>query len=263
MHINLFKYFFSCFFNAVFDSCFSTEVLPEGMYQLYLHEIVTELHEAFHESSFLAFNFREGEKRSQFAEIMCGYDVTVLDYPRQYEGCPLLPLSLVHHFLRVCEHWLSLGNQHNIILLHCERGGWSLLAFTLASFLVYRKLHSGEKKTLEMIYREAPKGLLQLLSPLNPLPSQLRYLQYISRRNISPEWPPPERSLSLDCLILRAIPKFDNQKGCRPIVRIFGRNLLSKDGLSTQMLYSMPKKHKNLRHYSQVQTIDAYFGLSM
>lgn len=239
--------------SAVFDSCFSTEVLPEGIYQLYLHEIITELHEEFPESSFLAFNFREGEKRSQFAEILCEYDVTVMDYPRQYEGCPLLPLSLIHHFLRVSESWLSVGNCQNVVLLHCERGGWSLLAFVLASFLVFRKLHSGEKKTLEMVYREGPRGLLQLLSPLNPFPSQLRYLQYISRRNISPEWPPPERPLSLDCLILRAIPRFDNQKGCRPIIRVFGRNLLSKDGLSTQMLYSMHKKGRHVRHYRQVR----------
>ncbi|EYU29102.1 hypothetical protein MIMGU_mgv1a0004991mg, partial [Erythranthe guttata] len=205
----------------VFDSCFSTEVLPEGIYQLYLHEIITELHEEFPESSFLAFNFREGEKRSQFAEILCEYDVTVMDYPRQYEGCPLLPLSLIHHFLRVSESWLSVGNCHNVVLLHCERGGWPLLAFVLASFLVFRKLHSGERKTLEMVYREGPRGLLQLLSPLNPFPSQLRYLQYVSRRNISPEWPPPERPLSLDCLILRAIPRFDGQKGCRPIIRVY------------------------------------------
>ncbi|KAM5573727.1 formin-like protein 14 [Rosa sericea] len=234
----------------VFDSCFSTEVLPEGMYQIYLHEIVTELHEEFPESSFLAFNFREGEKRSQFAEILCEYDVTVMDYPRQYEGCPLLPLSLIQHFLRVCESWLLLGKQQNVILLHCERGGWPLLAFLLASFLIFRKLHSGERKTLDIVHREAPKGFLQLLSPLNPLPSQLRYLQYVARRNIAPEWPPPERALSLDCVILRAIPNFDSQNGCTPIIRIFGRNYLSKGGLSTQMLFSMPRK-KTLRNYRQ------------
>ncbi|XP_059445273.1 formin-like protein 14 [Corylus avellana] len=236
----------------VFDSCFSTEVLPDGMYQIYLHEIITELHEEFPDSSFLAFNFREGEKRSQFAEILCEYDVTVIEYPRQYEGCPLLPLSLIQHFLRVCESWLSLGNQQNIIVLHCERGGWPLLAFLLASFLIFRKLHSGERRTLEIVHREAPKGFLQLLSPLNPFPSQLRYLQYVARRNIAPEWPPPERALSLDCIILRAIPSFDSQNGCRPIIRIFGRNLHSKGGLSTEMLFSMAKKKKKiLRHYGQ------------
>ncbi|KAI9083832.1 hypothetical protein K1719_034090 [Acacia pycnantha] len=236
----------------VFDSCFSTEALPDGMYQIYLHEIITELHEEFPDSSFFAFNFREGEKRSQFAEILCEYDVTVMDYPRQYEGCPILPVSLVQHFLRVCESWLSLGNHQNVILLHCERGGWPLLGFLLASFLIYRRLHSGERKTLEMVHREAPKGFLQLFSPLNPLPSQLRYVQYVARRNIAPEWPPPERALSLDCLILRAIPSFDSQNGCRPMIRIFGRNFLSKGGLSTQMLYSMQKKKKTLRHYRQV-----------
>ncbi|XP_057478157.1 formin-like protein 14 isoform X2 [Actinidia eriantha] len=172
-----------------------------------------------------------------------------MDYPRQYEGCPLLPLSLVHHFLRVSESWLSDWNHQNVILLHCERGGWPLLAFLLSSFLIFRKLHTGERKTLEIVHREAPKGLLQLLSPLNPFPSQIRYLQYVSRRNISPEWPPPERALSLDCLILRAIPSFDNQNGCRPLVRIFGRNLLSKGGLTTQMLFSMSKKNKSIRYY--------------
>lgn len=237
---------------AVFDTCFSTDVLRDGIYQIYLHEVINELREAFPDSSILAFNFREGQKRSLFAETLCGYDVVVLDYPRQYEGCPILPLSLVHHFLRVSDGWLSGRNQHNIILLHCERGGWPLLAFLLASILIFRKLHSGERKTLEMVHREAPKGFLKLLSPLNPFASQLRYLQYVSRRNLSPEWPPPERTLSLDCLILRGIPSYDNPKGCRPAIRIFGRNLYNKDGLSTQMLFSMSDKKKSLRHYQQV-----------
>lgn len=87
---------------AVFDSCFTTEVLPEEMYQLYLHEIITELHEEFPESSFLAFNFREGEKRSQFAEILCEYDVTVMDYPRHYEGCPLSPTNIFNPSFPSC-----------------------------------------------------------------------------------------------------------------------------------------------------------------
>lgn len=238
----------------VFDSCFSTEVLPDGIYQMYLHEIVTELHEEFPDSSFLAINFREGEKRSQLAEILCEYDVTVFDYPRQYEGCPLLPLSLIQHFLRLCESWLMCGNHRNIILLHCERGGWPLLAFLLASLLIFRKLHSGERKTLEIVHREAPKGYLQLFSPLNPFPSQLRYLQYVARRNIAPEWPPPERALSLDCVILRAIPSFDSQQGCRPVIRIFGRSLHSKDGFSSKMLFSMAKKKRSIRHYCQADS---------
>ncbi|KAF9597349.1 hypothetical protein IFM89_017252 [Coptis chinensis] len=198
----------------VFDSCFSTEVLPDEVYQIYLHEIINDLHEEHADSSFLAFNFREGGRRSQFAEILCEYDVTIIDYPRQYEGVPFFHC-----------HWFSIS---------CVN------------------LHSGEQKTLEIVHREAPKGLLQLFSPLNPYPSQLRYLQYVSRRNISREWPPAERAISLDCIILRAIPSFDSQNGCRPIIRIFGRNLIGKGGLSAQMLFSMSKKKKSIRHYRQV-----------
>ncbi|KAF8657024.1 hypothetical protein HU200_060358 [Digitaria exilis] len=234
----------------VFDSCFSTEVLPQGMYPVYLNEILTELHEENVESSFLAINFRDGDKRSQFADILREYNIPVIDYPRHFEGCPVLPLSLIQHFLRVCEHWLSSGDNKNIILLHCERGSWPLLAFLLSCLLIYKKLHGAEHKTLDIIYREAPKGFLQLFSALNPMPSQLRYMQYVARRNISPEWPPMERALSLDCLILRAIPCFDSDNGCRPLVRIFGRNLLGKNGSMTNMIFTMPKK-KSLRHYRQ------------
>lgn len=244
--------------HVVFDSCFSTEVLPTGMYNLYLHETITELHEEFPESSFLAFNFREGSKRSQFADAICEFEITTIEYPRHYEGCPILPLSLIQHFLRVCDNWLSYGNNQNIILIHCERGGWPLLAFLLACLLIFRKVHSGEQKTLDIVHREAPRGFIQLFCALNPLPSQLRYLQYVARRNISPEWPPVERALSLDCLILRAVPSFDPVNGCRPLVRIFGRSVLGKRGGATDMLFSMPKK-KSLRHYRQVIFIMTLF----
>jgi len=249
------------FFFSVFDSCFSTEALPEGMYQLYLRQILSDLHEDFPESSFLALNFRDGDTRSRFSRLLCDLDATVIDYPKQYEGCPLLPLSLLHHFLRLCD--TCLADPAAVILFHCERGGWPLLAFLLAAFLVFRKAQSGERKILEMVHREAPKGLLPLLSALNPMPSQLRYVQYVARRNIGAEWPPPERALSLDCVILRGVPGFDGGNGCRPFFRIFGRNLLSKGGLSTQMIYNMHKKKKILRHYRQVVCVCVCCGLSL
>ncbi|CAL9244453.1 unnamed protein product, partial [Arabidopsis halleri] len=58
----------------VFDSCFCTEVLADSLYQIFLHEVINDLHEEFPESSFLAFNFRQGEKkkrvgRSELAEV--------------------------------------------------------------------------------------------------------------------------------------------------------------------------------------------------
>ncbi|TYI53880.1 hypothetical protein E1A91_D11G037600v1 [Gossypium mustelinum] len=162
----------------------------------------------------------EGDRRSRISDILSEYDMTVMDYPRQYEGCPLLPLEMIHHFLRSSDSWLSLEGQQNVLLMHCERGGWPVLAFMLASLLLYRKQYSGEQKTLEMVYKQAPRDLLKLLSPLNPRPSHLRYLQYISRRNLSSDWPPTSPR-DLDCIILRVLPLFEGGEGCRPQVPYF------------------------------------------
>lgn len=184
MYIILFKWFaLNLSLPAVFDCCFSTDVWEGNEYKVYIGGIVGQLREQFLDASFLVFNFREGEKQSLIANILSEYDMTVMDYPRQYEGCPLLTMETIHHFLRSSESWLSLSHK-NVLLLHCERGGWLVLAFMLAALLIYRKQYTGEHKTLDMIYKQAPRELLQLMSPLNPMPSQLRYLQYITRRNV-------------------------------------------------------------------------------
>ncbi|MCO5600737.1 hypothetical protein L7F22_054852 [Adiantum nelumboides] len=249
----------------VFDSCFSTDVLDDDIYRVHMRQIATQLHEQFPDSSFLVFNFREGERKSQLTDILSQYDMTVMDYPRQYEGCPILSLEMIHHFMRSGDSWISLEGHQNIVLLHCERGGWPTLAFMLSGFLIYRKLHSGEQKTLDLLHREAPRGLLPLLTPLNPIPSQIRYLQYISRRNISSEWPPPDRALALDCLILRVVPSFDAEGGCRPIVRVYGLDPRDKENRTTRMLFNMAKKRKSVRYLRQadcdVVKIDIQCGI--
>lgn len=50
-------------------------------------------------ASFLVFSFREGDKQSQMAEFLSEYDMTIMDYPFQYEGCPLIAMEVLHHFL--------------------------------------------------------------------------------------------------------------------------------------------------------------------
>lgn len=235
----------------MFDCCFSTDVLEEDDYKVYIGGIVEQLREHFPDASFMVFNFREGERESQIASILSEYDMTVMDYPRHYEGCPLLKMEMIHHFLRSSESWLSLG-PHNILLMHCERGGWPVLAFMLAALLIYRKQYTGEQKTLDMIYKQAPRELLHLLSPLDPVPSQLRYLQYVSRRNVASEWPPCDRALTLDCIMLRMIPNFDGEGGCRPIFRIYGQDPFIASDRTTKVLFSTPKKNKCVRHYRQV-----------
>ncbi|XP_038897997.1 formin-like protein 18 [Benincasa hispida] len=235
----------------VFDCCFTTEVLEEDEYKVYIGGIVGQLRESLTDASFMVFNFREGEHHSLITNILSVYDMTVMDYPRQYEGCPLLTMEMIHHFLRSSESWLSLGQQ-NVLLMHCERGGWPVLAFMLAALLIYRKQYAGEQKTLDMIYKQAPRELLQLMSPLNPLPSQLRYLQYVSRRNVASEWPPLDRALTLDCIIIRFIPNMDGEGGCRPIFRIYGQDPFMAADRTSKVLFSTPKKSKLVRQYKQV-----------
>ncbi|CAI8605977.1 unnamed protein product [Vicia faba] len=213
----------------VFDYCFTTEVMDESEYKGYIGGIIRQIGEHFPDASFMVFNMREGEHQSHISNILCDYDMTVMDYPRQYEGCPLLTMEMIHHFLRSGENWLQLGQQ-NIVLMHCERG---------------------EQKTLDMIYKQAPRELLQLMSPLNPLPSQLRYLQYISRRNVGSEWPPLDRALTLDCVIIRQIPNMDGDGGCRPIFRIYGQDPFIPADRTPKVLFSTPKKSKLVRYFKQ------------
>ncbi|GFQ05381.1 formin-like protein 6 [Phtheirospermum japonicum] len=236
----------------VFDCCFTTDTVVDQDYKGYVGGIVTQLKEHYPDASILAFNFREGEVQSQIASALSDYDMTIMEYPRQYEGCPLLPMEVIHHFLRSSESWLSLGLQ-NLLLMHCERGGWPVLAFMLAALLIYRKHYSGELKTLDMVYRQAPRELLHLLTPLNPMPSQLRYLQYVSRRNVATEWPPLDRALTMDCVIIRTFPNFDGEGGCRPVFRIYGQDPFHVSDRTPKVLFSTPKKSRNVRHYKQAE----------
>ncbi|KAG4378628.1 hypothetical protein GLYMA_17G074500v4 [Glycine max] len=233
----------------VFDCCFTTDAWNEENYRVYMDGIVGQLRENLPDASILIFNFREEDTKSQMANIMSEYDITIMDYPRHYEGVPVLKMELIHHFLRSGESWLSLS-QHNVLLMHCERGGWPVLAFMLAALLIYRKVYTGEQRTLDMVYRQAPHELLHLLSPLNPIPSQLRYLLYVSRRNVALDWPPLDRALMLDCIIIRFFPNFEGEGGCHPIFRIYGQDPFSADK-NPKMLYSTPKRSKNVRAYKQ------------
>ncbi|VAH13911.1 unnamed protein product [Triticum turgidum subsp. durum] len=241
----------------VFDSCFSTDVFDDDKYGQYTGDIVLHLRSHFADASFMVFNFREEERESQqslLASILSIYDMVVMDYPRHYVGCPLLTMEMIHHFLRSGESWLSM-DQHNVLIMHCERGGWNVLAFMLAGLLLYRKQFMGEQRTLEMVYRQAPRELIQLLSPLNPMPSQIRYLHYICRRNVSAEWPPGDRPLTLDCVILRNTPGCNGEDGCRPIFRIYGQDPLLGTDNTPKVLFSTPKRSKYVRHYKR-QTVN-------
>ncbi|KAL1553460.1 formin-like protein 20 isoform X2 [Salvia divinorum] len=247
----------------VFDCCFSTQVLDEDEYRTYMNEIVPQLQNHYPDGAFMVFNFKEGDGRSLLSDLLAQYDMTVMDYPQQYESCPLLPMETINHFLRSSESWLSLEGQQNILLMFCEKGGWPVLAFMLAGLLLYRKQYTGEQKTLEMVYKQAPNDLLSLLTPLNPQPSQLRYLQYISRRSSPLDWPASDAPLALDCMIIQALPQYDNGQGCRPIVRVHGHESSSRlSNISTKLLFSSSNMSKDIPYIQKEEcdlvTIDIH-----
>ncbi|KAI3827543.1 hypothetical protein L1987_01620 [Smallanthus sonchifolius] len=229
----------------VFDCCFTTDAWDEENYKSYVGNIVSQLKEHSPEASILVFNFREGDTTSQLASALSSHDMTIVEYPRHYEGCPLLSMEAIHHFLRSCESWLSFGVQ-NVLLMHCEPGGWPVLAFMLAALLIYSKDYAGESKTLDMVYKQAPSEILHLFSSLNPLPSQLRYLQYVSRRNVGTEWPPLDRALSLDCVIMSMVPDVDGHGGCCPIFRIYGQDPYMPGDKTTKLLFTTPMRNCEL-----------------
>ncbi|CAH1449234.1 unnamed protein product [Lactuca virosa] len=236
----------------VFDCCFTTDAWDKQNYKGYMGNVVTQLKDHYPDASILVFNFREGDTTSQLASALSNYEMTIVEYPRHHEGCPLLQMEVIHHFLRSCESWLSLGLQ-NVLLMHCERGGWPVLAFMLAALLIYRKHYSGESKTLDMVYKQAPIELLHLFSSMNPLPSQLRYLQYVSRRNVATEWPPLDRALSLDCVIVRMIPDVDGNGGFCPIFRIFGQDPYMPGDKTTKLLFLTQRSSRTVRYYKQAE----------
>lgn len=60
--------------------------------------------------------------------------------------------------------------------------------------------------------------------------SQLRYVHYVARRNISTEWSLLERALSPDCVILRGFSRFDGGMGASGCLGFLGGIFLVKVG---------------------------------
>ncbi|XP_040380702.1 formin-like protein 6 [Oryza brachyantha] len=235
----------------VFDHCFSTDFFEEDELKPYIGGILKQLLGRYSIDSFMVFNFEGGKKDNQIASIFSDFEMSVMGYPRNYEGCPLLTMEMIHHFVRSSESWLSLG-QENFLLIHSEQGGWPVLAFALAALLVYLRRSNNEGKALEMVYRQAPPGLVEHFSPLDPAPSQLRYLKYVSRRHISPDlWPPADRMMNLNCVIIRGVPNFDGKGGCRPIFQIYGPDPFVPGDRSTKVLFSTPKTSDFVELYTQ------------
>ncbi|XP_033138440.1 formin-like protein 20 isoform X1 [Brassica rapa] len=218
-----------------FDCCFSCDVMGEDDYNIYLDGIVGQLHDHYPDASFMVCNFRAGYQRSRISTLLSQYRMSVMDYPNQQGSVPLLPLQVISQFLISSESWLG---QQNVLLMHCERGSLPLLDFMLSALLLYIDRYHGDQKTLELAYNQGSMELLRHASSLNPQPSQLRYLQYIST---SSEWPSLEAPLLLDCLILRGLSYFEWRRDWRQSLRVFGQDPKARACRSSILLFSTPK----------------------
>ncbi|KAK7281522.1 hypothetical protein RIF29_09592 [Crotalaria pallida] len=235
----------------VFDSCLTLEYdWSKDRYKAYTDRTVGQFQENVPNASIMVCNFREEDTKIKTTNNFCKHNVTLMDYPGHYHGCPVPKMEVIYQFLKSCQHWLSCG-EHNVLLMHCDRGGgWPVLAFMLAALLIFRKQSNGEEMVLDLVYKQAPRELLHLIMSMDPIPSQLRYLQYVSKWNVALDWPSLDRSLRLDCIILRYIPNFDGSGVCHPMFRIYGQDPAHADK-SSKILYSMSKRAENVWAYKQ------------
>lgn len=61
------------------------------------------------EPSIMIHKFREGDKETKIVSVLSGYDIIIMDFSQPYEGCQLLLMEVIHHFLISSERWLALG----------------------------------------------------------------------------------------------------------------------------------------------------------
>ncbi|CAN1789309.1 Formin-like protein 17 [Linum perenne] len=243
----------------VFDSCFGTDQIHGTAEdnKLYINTSIANQQQNFPESSsFLVFSFREGEGggKAQMSSLLSESNMTVVEYyPSHYAGCPLLPMHMIHHFLNSTEKWLSAG-QHNLLLIHCEPGGWPAMAFMLAALLVHRKQQC-TYRTLQSIYEQAPRELLLATGSLDPLASQLRYLEYASR-NVGSQLPPLNKTLRLDCIILKLVPN------SRPVFRVMGRDPFTDDDQAPKLLFATPGRNQHCKK-ADCQLVKVDIGCSV
>ncbi|KAF6139747.1 hypothetical protein GIB67_004927 [Kingdonia uniflora] len=72
-------------FYSVFDSCFSTDILEVGEFKSYMDGIVAQLQDYF-QIRLSRFLTSERGERSEISDLLSEHEMTVMDYPTQYEG---------------------------------------------------------------------------------------------------------------------------------------------------------------------------------
>ncbi|XP_044979234.1 formin-like protein 20 [Hordeum vulgare subsp. vulgare] len=209
----------------VFNSCLSLGALDEGAHRDYLTSTIIQLKAGNPHASLMVVNFAAAPTGAGAVHSLLrhGAAAVVTDYPSRYGG---------------------------------YGAAWPALAFAMASLLVYIEEAAPERTTLDAVYGRAPAKLLRACSALDPRPTHLRYLRYVTRlRDKGSLMAMKQQPFVLDCLILRAVPDFDGGGGCRPVVRVHGEpREPSADASSTQLLFSTPRIKQQFKHYKQAES---------
>ncbi|XP_071685053.1 uncharacterized protein [Lolium perenne] len=209
----------------VFNSCMSTEALDEDTHKDYLTSTIIQLKGSNPYASLMVINFAAAPTGTDAVHSLLrqGTTAVVTDYPSRYAG---------------------------------YGAAWPVLAFTMASLLVYIEEAAPEQRTLDAVYGRAPVEMLSAGSPLDPRPSHLRYLQYVARLRDKGSLIgiAKQERFVLDCLIFRAVPDFDGGGGCRPVVRVHGEPRQPHTDASPKVLFSTPRIKHQFKHYKQADS---------
>ncbi|KAK3280664.1 hypothetical protein CYMTET_11507, partial [Cymbomonas tetramitiformis] len=233
-----------------FDHCIE-EFLDTERVKERVSETTKKLLQVIDEEHIMVFAFGDTTQSTQW---LCEVYSHVLSFPNHYEKSHVLSLDVLQSICLTASHWLSMdnGTTKNKLLLFCEcsegEQALQLLAFIVSSILLFRQKELSEQKALESVWRAA-KSLLPRHGWSPPVvPSQMRYLQYFSRAGGSESWPPPSKTLLLDCVMLRTVPAFGGDQGCCPVVRIHGCDTRTQ---STEVLFSQKSGSDDLLSYRQ------------
>ncbi|GER36590.1 formin-like protein [Striga asiatica] len=134
----------------VFNCCLTSNISNLHEYRAYIGHTLEQLHENFPESSLMVQNFGDENHQTQIINTLPKYGMTVINYHCQSKSCLSVPLETIQHFLSSSRKWISSGKR-NLLLMHCENGCFLVLAFMLATFLIYNKQCTDESKILDMI----------------------------------------------------------------------------------------------------------------
>uniref|UniRef100_A0A0D9VVI1 C2 tensin-type domain-containing protein n=1 Tax=Leersia perrieri TaxID=77586 RepID=A0A0D9VVI1_9ORYZ len=254
----------------VFNSCLSTDQLDADARRDHLTSTVIQLKSCHpHDASIMLLHFFAAAgidgngKASVDDALLRRHGVSSVAHYPCHAHAPCLPLATTRALLASCVDWLVTGAQRNVLLMHCDARAWPALALAIASLLVHTEDQpaAAPTTTLAAVYGRAPASLLAFGSPLDPHPSHLRYLQYVTRLRGSSSsikgmmtmmmTKGNEPSLVLDCIILRSVPDFDGYGGCRPVVRVHGRH--GGDDDSPEILFTTSRIKQRFRQYTQAK----------